>query len=319
MNKELSISEVIDHLIEKFSTQVRLKNGREVIGSTNAKDYKMLKNSLEKFVLEKYKKSFTSYQLRDIDNTFLTDYISYLEKRAAEMGTKGAIPNRLKKLQAVFNHAREMGVKNADTSIFSNVAEQMKILEAAPLIPSADTIRKIEDIDRSAFSRIELFHIDLFLFSFYSGGMTCSDMAYLTYGQIKKDIITYEKMRTRKTVVVPLITKSQDIIDRYRDKCHSNYVLPIFSAKHLTEKQQRERIDRLAFNVNTTLIKVCKQIKSRKKITLSSTQAAYIVQMVKVGVDPFYIAQSAGCISVNIFYDILLFYLYTESLCEKIS
>lgn len=295
MDNELSISEVIDHLIEKFSTQVRIKNGREVIGSTNAKDYKMLKNSLEKFVSEKYKKPLTSYQFQDIDTRFLIDYISFLERRATDMGTKGAIPNRLKKLQAVFNHAREMGVKNADSSIFRNVSEEMKISEAAPLILSADTMHKIENIDHSAFSRTELFHIDLFLFSFYTGGMTCSDMAYLTYGQIKKDMITYEKMRTHKTVVVPLITKSQDITDHYRNRCYSNYVLPIFSVKHPTEKQQRERIDRLAFSVNKTLIKVCKQIKFRKKITLGSTQAAYIARMLKAGVDPFYIAQSTGC------------------------
>lgn len=159
MNKELSISEVIDLLIEKFSTQVRIKNGREVIGSTNAKDYKMLKNSLEKFVSEK--KPLFSYQSQNIDTHFLIDYISFLERRAADMSTKGAIPNRLKKLQAVFNHAREMGVKNADSSIFRNVSEEMKISEAAPLILSADTMHRIGNIDRSAFSRTELFHVDL--------------------------------------------------------------------------------------------------------------------------------------------------------------
>lgn len=294
-NSELSVSEVIDHLIEKFNTQVRIKNGKEVIGSTNAKDYKMLKNSLERFASESYKKSLASYQFQNIDIRFLTDYISYLERRAVEMGTKGAIPNRLKKLQAVFNHAREMGVKNADSSIFRNVSEEMKISEAAPLILSTDTMHKIENMDRSAFSRTELFHIDLFLFSFYSGGMTCSDMAYLTYNQIKKGIITYEKMKTRKTVVVPLITKSQNIIDRYDHKCYSNYVLPIFSEKHLTEKQQRERIDRLAFKVNQTLIKVRKHIKFRKKITLSSTLAAFIARLKDADAGIYHIIQNTGC------------------------
>ncbi len=92
MNKELSISEVIDYLIEKFSTQVRIKNGREVIGSTNAKDYKMLKNSLEKFVSEKYKKPLTSYQFQDIDTHFLIDYISFLERRAATWAQKVPYP-----------------------------------------------------------------------------------------------------------------------------------------------------------------------------------------------------------------------------------
>lgn len=286
---------IINHQIERFNTQVRIKNGEEVIGSTNAKDYKMLKNSLEKFVSESYKKPLTDYQFQDIDIHFLTDYISFLEKRAVDMGTKGAIPNRLKKLQAIFNHARDMGIKSANSSIFSNIAEKMKVSETTPLILSADTINKIVRINRSAFSRTELLHIDLFLFSFYSGGMTCSDMAYLTYGQIEKGIITSEKMRTNNFVSVPLITKSQDIIDRYRDKSYGNYVLPIFSAKHLTAKQQRERIDRLASNVNQTLVKVCKHIKFRKKITLRSTQAAFIAWMVNENVDPFYISQNTGC------------------------
>jgi integrase len=294
-NSKLSVSGVIDHLIEKFNTQVRIKNGKEVIGSTNAKDYKMLNNSLEKFVSETYKKPLATFTFSQINTEFLLSYINYLEKRAEETRTKGAIPNRLKKFQAVFNHAREMGIIEADSSIFRNVADQMKISEAKPVILSADTMRKIEDIDRSAFSRTELFHIDLFLFSFYSGGMTCSDMAYLTYGQIKKkNIITYEKMRTRKTVIVPLVKKSQIIIDRYHDKCYSNHILPIFSAKHITEKQQREKIDRLAFKVNRTLIKVRKHIKCRKKITLSSTQAAFIARMVETNVDPLYISKNTG-------------------------
>lgn len=295
-NSKLSVSGVIDHLIEKFNTQVRIRNGKEVIGSTNAKDYKMLNNSLEKFLSETYKKPLATFTFSQINTEFLLSYINYLEKRAEETGTKGAIPNRLKKFQAVFNHAREMGIIEADSSIFRNVSEHMKISEAKPVILSADTMRKIEDIDRSAFSRTELFHIDLFLFSFYSGGMTCSDMAYLTYGQIKKkNIITYEKMRTRKTVVVPLIKKSQIIIDRYYGKCYLNHILPIFSAKHMTEKQQREKIDRLAFKVNRTLIKVRKHIKCRKKITLSSTQAAFIARMVETNVDPLYISKNTGC------------------------
>ncbi|WP_029903474.1 phage integrase SAM-like domain-containing protein [Prevotella sp. 10(H)] len=294
-NSKSTVSEVIDHLIEKFNTQVRVKNGKEVIGSTNAKDYKMLKNSLEKFVSENYKKPLAGFTFRQIDSDFLSGYIEYLERRAANMGTKGALPNRLKKLQAVFNHARDMGIKGTDSTVFSHITEQMKISGATPLILSADIMSKIENIDRSFFSRTELFHIDLFLFSYYSGGMSCSDMAYLTYGQIKKGIITYEKMRTRKTIVVPLITKSQDIINRYRDKCYSNYVLPIFSAKHLTEKQQREKIDRLAFNINQTLIKVRKHIKFQKKITLSSTQAAFIARLKSADAGIYHIIQNTGC------------------------
>lgn len=130
-NSELSVSQVIDFLIEKFSTQVRIKNGKEVIGSSNAKDYKILKNSLEKFVSETYKKPLYTYSFHQIDSDFLSDYVAYLERRAIDTETKGAVLNRLKKLQAVFNHAWDIGVNNVDAAIFKCVDQMKKPVESA--------------------------------------------------------------------------------------------------------------------------------------------------------------------------------------------
>ncbi len=75
------------------------------------------------------------------------------------MDIKGAHINHLKKLQVVFNHARKIGIRDADSSIFLNISEQMKMPEEASFTISSDTIYKIENIDRSAFSRTELFSI----------------------------------------------------------------------------------------------------------------------------------------------------------------
>ncbi len=44
---ELTVSEVIDLLIEKFNMKVRFKNGNHLIGSGNAKDHQTQKNLLE--------------------------------------------------------------------------------------------------------------------------------------------------------------------------------------------------------------------------------------------------------------------------------
>lgn len=294
-NSNSSVLETIDYLIEKFNTQVRIKNGKEVTGSSNAKDYRMLKNSLEKFVQEIYKKPLASFSFKNIDSKFLLDYVDYLEKRATDTKTKGAVPNRLKKIQAVFNHAREMGVKNMDNSIFRCVVDKKKVSEAKPSIIPYKVIEQIENIDRDKFSPTELFHVDLFLFSFYSAGMSCSDMAHLTSANIKKGVITYEKMRVHRIVETSLIATSEAIISAHRDKCYGDYVLPIFSAKHITEKQQRDRIERLSLQANKTLEKVRKQIGYRKKITLSSTLAAFIAEMIKANVDPYYIALNTGC------------------------
>jgi len=297
MNNSLNLSvlEVIDYLIEKFNTQIRIKNGKEVVGSSNTKDYKMLKNSLEKFVLDTYWKPLSTFSFGGIDSKFLLDYVDYLEGRAVETGTKGAVPNRLKKLQAVFNHARDMGIKNVDNNIFRCVEEKKKISEATLSIIPYEIIERVKNVDRGKFSSTELFHIDLFLFSFYTGGMSCSDMGYLTSANIKKRIITYEKMRVHRMVEIPLISSSETIISVYHDKCYGDYVLPIFSAKHITEKQQRERIERLSLHANKTLEKVRKEIRYRKKITLSSPLATFVAGMVKANVDPYYIVQNTGC------------------------
>jgi len=299
MNKksDLSISEVIDLLIEKSRTQVRIKNGNKVIGSSNVKVFKVLRNTLEKFVSERYKKPFSFYHFQDIDICFLTDYIIYLEKQAKDRGKgeKTTVPQRLKKFQAVFNHAYEMGLKNADSSIFRNVSERMKISEVAPpLILSADAMRKIEEMDRSFLDKREQFYLDLFLFSYYAGGISNIDMAYLTHNCIEDGIITYDKMNTNITVTIKVSSLAQTIIDRYQDESYSNYVLPFFLAKHKTDEQQRGRVERMGLNINRTLAKVCKQIKLRKKITLRSAQAAFIARMLEAGVSLEHIAQSTG-------------------------
>lgn len=299
MNKksDLSISEVIDLLIEKSRTRVRVKNGNKVIGSSNVKVFKVLRNTLEKFVSERYKKPFSSYHFQDIDICFLTDYIIYLEKQAKDKGKgeKTTVPQRLKKFQAVFNHAYEMGVKNADSSIFRNVSERMKISEVAPpLIPSADTMRKIEEMDRSLLNKKEQFYLDLFLFSYYAGGISKIDMAYLTHNCIEDGIITYDKMNTNTTLTIEISSSAQKIIDRYQDKCHPNYVLPIFSAKHKTDEQRRGCIERLGLKINRTLAKVCKHIKLRKKITLSSAEAVFIARLIEAGISLDYVARNTG-------------------------
>lgn len=291
-----SVSEVIDHLIEKFSTQVRIKNGKKVIGSSNAKEYQILKNSLEAFVAAKYKKRLSSYSFKHIDEIFLTDYVEYLEKRGSDTGTKGAVPNRIKKLLAVFNHAKDAGLTKVDTSVFGCVKEKMIIQEVKLQVITPDIMKKIENMDRNEFSRLEQFHIDLFLFSYYTGGTSISDLAYITIDQIDNEgFLTYDKIRINNAIRIPFLDKALNIMLNYRDKCHGDYILPILLAKHETEKQKRDRAERLSLKINKTLSKVCKTIKCKNKISMNDTQLAFILKMKDLGYDSAYIAKITGC------------------------
>jgi site-specific recombinase XerD len=291
----LTVSQMIDILINKFEAQERVKNEHMIIGSSNAKEYRMLKNSLEKFTIQKYRRSFSTYSFKEIKTKFLLDYVAYLENRGAENRNNGSVCGRLKKLYAVFNHAKNLNLSRIDSSVFQCVEDKMKPLETLPILIPYKVMQAIENIDRNKFSRLEQFHIDMFLFSFLTGGMTNTDMAYLTIDCIQEENIVYEKIRFNKTIRIPLIDKAKEIMDKYKDQCHENFALPIFSRKHQTEQQQRERIERLSNRVNKTLNKVCKVINCKKKITWHSAQVAFIVRLLESGYDSFIIAKYTGC------------------------
>lgn len=80
--KSLSVIQMIDSLIEKFTHKERYKNGRIITSINNARSYKEIKNSLSRFTQEVYNRSFSSYYFKEINERFLLDYNSIFRKLA---------------------------------------------------------------------------------------------------------------------------------------------------------------------------------------------------------------------------------------------
>ncbi len=55
-------------------------------------------------------------------------------------------------------------------------------------------IAKIANVDRTLFTKKEQLHLDLFLFSYYTGGMANVDVCNLTWDLVQEDRIVYERM-----------------------------------------------------------------------------------------------------------------------------
>jgi len=191
-----SVSQVIDHLIEHFSNKKRIKNGKEVSSYSNVREYKFLKSSLCEFTRKTYSKLFVNYHFKNITEEFILDYTLFLEKRGARRGNKGAVINRLKKLRAVCNYADKLKIPGVNLKLFDCVSEKMQNRKFEPKTIPHEYIQKIEKLDKSIFTKPQQFHIDLFLFSFYTGGMANIDVAYLTWESIKPDRrIIYERIK----------------------------------------------------------------------------------------------------------------------------
>ena len=90
--------------------------------------------------------------------------------------------------------------------------------KATPEILTSDVMRRIEYIDRSLFSQQEQLHMDLFMFSYYAGGMSLRDMAHLTTDRIDGEFLNCDAIACSKCLKLRMSTQFLVIIDRYKDQ-----------------------------------------------------------------------------------------------------
>ena len=293
--KVISVSKAMDLIMEDMKNRKRLKNGKFITSSSTARNYHFLKNSLENFTKEKYGRSFSTYYFSDITEKFVEDFVVYLQECGIRNGNKGNVPAKLGRFYGVFYYAEKMKVAGIDFSVFESRRELMKKnKKITPKTLPIMVIKKIENIDRSLFSSKENLYIDLFLFSYYTGGMANIDVAYLTWDSIKDNVIQYERIKFPKEAKVPFIDKAKAIAEKYKDKCYGNYVLPVFTYKHNTEARQRGRLKRLYDKMNEALLKVKKVIRYDGKITWYAARGTFITRMLDNGCHPTEVAQFAG-------------------------
>lgn len=121
----------------------------------------------------------------------------------------------------------------ADPEVFGCVEDKMKWHKFEPKTVSKRVIQLIENVDRSLFSPKEQFCLDLFLFSYYTGGMANVDVCHLTHDMIQGNQVIYERMKFPKMGKPLLIEKSKRIIEKYKGQSIDNYVFPVFTKNTL--------------------------------------------------------------------------------------
>lgn len=241
-DRSLSLSQMIDYLINKFSEKEKEKNGKIVKCLGSVKDYKIMKKAFEEFTQKKYNKPLSVFYFSDITKQFLLDFVLYTQKKGIANGNKAGLNQKLRKLRAIVNYAKGLNMYGAAPEIFGCVEDKMKWHKFEPKTVSKRVIQLIENVDRSLFSPKEQLHLDLFLFSYYTGGMANVDVCHLTYDQIQGNQVIYERIKFPKIGKPLLIEKSKRIIEKYRGQCIDNYVFPVFTRKHTTEAKMRNRV-----------------------------------------------------------------------------
>ncbi len=97
-------------------------------------------------------------------------------------------------------------------------------------------IKKIKELDLSqrpvlAYAR------DMFLFSFYTRGMSFVDMAYLKKQDLKNGYLSYRRKKTGQLLTIEWTEQMQAILDKYKPN-PSTYLLPIITKENGSERRQ---------------------------------------------------------------------------------
>lgn len=223
-----------------------LEDNRQI---STAANYKSTLKSFKRF------RNGKNIALSKINDKVIQQYEAYLKNEGIKMNT---VSFYMRVMRAVYNRAVEDGLA-AEKQLFKNVYTGIDKTEkrAVPL----QTIKAIKELYMP--SRALHFARDMFLFSFYTRGMSFVDMAYFKKTDLDNGILTYKRRKTKQQLSIKWEKCMQDIVNKWPS--YNEYLLPIITTAGKDERTQYKSCQK---NVNQQLRKISKMLKMRKGITM---------------------------------------------------
>lgn len=185
----------------------------------------------------------------EMDSILISGYESYLKGI-------GICPNStsfyMRNLRAIYNRAVENDLtvqRYPFKHVYTGIDKTVK--RAVPL----KIIRQIRNIDLSDNPTADKAR-DVFMFSFYTRGMSFVDMAYLKKKDLKNGILSYRRHKTGQQLFIKWEKPMQEIIAKY-DTSATPYLLPIIQDM---DADLRRQYRNAAHRVNLWLKKLGKQM-----------------------------------------------------------
>ena len=157
--------------------------------------------------------------LEDVDGTMVLGYEQWLKERGLCRNTTSFY---MRNLRTIYNHAVEEKLVVSSSPfkhVYTGIDKTVK--RALPL----DIIKQLKDLDLSLNPRMD-FARDMFLFSFYTRGMSFIDMAQLTPSNLQGGMLTYRRQKTSQQLHIKWVEPMQKIVAKYQID-DSPYLLPI--------------------------------------------------------------------------------------------
>lgn len=200
----------------------------------------------------------------DITSTFIIGYEEFLMKRGL---CRNSTSFYMRNLRAILNRATEQDYEvsqNLFKHVYMGVDKTVK--RAVPL----DVVCRIRDIDLADHPALD-FARKVFMFAFYTRGMSLIDIAFLKKSDQNNGVITYYRRKTRQQLTVRIEPETRKLIESFGNN-NTSFLLPIITNEERDVGQQYENA---YYRINRNLQKVGKMLGLDTKLTLYVARHAW--------------------------------------------
>lgn len=185
------------------------------------------------------------------DPSFTVDRLTpqLLESYQIYLRQKGNKPNTvwyyLYQLRVIHRKAIAMNIISPDTDPFAGI--ELKKEKTSKRAIQADQLQQIAHLDLSKEDQLIQLARDVFMFSFYTRGMSFVDMCYLRKENITGDMLSYRRKKTGQLLEMKIEPVLETLITKYADPS-SPYLLPMlreddsYKGYRLVQRKLNKRI-----------------------------------------------------------------------------
>lgn len=223
-----------------------------------AKRFSLTLNCLLKFTGDK------EVAWEDFNSTFVTGFEEFLRKRGL---CRNSTSFYMRNLRSIINRASEHDYevpRNPFKHVYMGVDKTVK--RAVTL----KTVCKIRDVNLSAYPHLDSAR-NVFMFSFYTRGMSFVDIAFLRKSDLTNGVITYFRRKTSQQIQVRVENQTRDIMDKLGENS-TLYLLPIIGSETIDADSQYRNV---YHRVNRNLRKLGEMLKLETKLTLYVARHAW--------------------------------------------
>lgn len=193
---------------------------------------------------------------KEITPSLIESYESWLLARGVCRNTCSFY---MRILRATYNRAVDSGLtrqRNPFRHVYTGVDKTEK------RAVSLATLRKLRAMDLSAEPNLG-FARDMFMFSFYTRGMSFVDMAFLQKKDLQNGVLRYTRRKTGQTLHIRWESCMQEVLDRYPEN-KGPYLLPIITR---TSSGPRNQYRNALCSVNSGLHVIADRLGLKTRLT----------------------------------------------------